>query len=167
MTPFHVVSGMNGAIMILPRDELRDNNGLSVRYDRAYYIGEQDFYLPRDAQGRYREFATGAAGMADMLRAMRTLTPTHVVFNGSAGALTGASALTAATGERVLFIHSQANRDSRPHLIGGHADLHWRGGSFSDPPATNLETWFGEGDRRRRCCISSGSRDCTCTSTTI
>ncbi len=23
----------------------------------------------------------------------------------------------------VLFIHSQANRDSRVHLIGGHADL--------------------------------------------
>jgi nitrite reductase (NO-forming) len=45
----------------------------------------------------------------------------------------------------VLYIHSQANRDSRPHLIGGHADLVWRGGSFRDTPATNLETWFVEG----------------------
>jgi nitrite reductase (NO-forming) len=145
MTPFHVVSGMNGAIMILPRDGLRDASGTPVRYDRAYYIGEQDFYLPRDAQGSYREYASPAAGMADMLRVMRALTPTHVVFNGSVGALTGTAALTATAGERVLFIHSQANRDSRPHLIGGHADLFWRGGSFSDRPATNLETWFVEG----------------------
>jgi nitrite reductase (NO-forming) len=67
------------------------------------------------------------------------------VFNGAMGALTGSAALTAATGERVLFIHSQANRDTRPHLIGGHADLFWPGGSFGDPPATNLETWLVPG----------------------
>ena len=76
---------------------------------------------------------------------METLTPTHVVFNGAVGALTGDNALTAKVGEKVLFIHSQANRDSRPHLIGGHGDLVWRGGSFSDKPATNLETWFVRG----------------------
>ena len=22
-----------------------------IRYDKAYYIGEQDFYVPRDAEG--------------------------------------------------------------------------------------------------------------------
>lgn len=145
MIPFHVVSGMNGAIMVLPRDGLRDAEGKPVRYDRAYYVGEQDFYLPRDAKGKYRQYPTPAAGMADMLEVMKTLTPTHVVFNGAVGALTGTAALTAKTGERVLFIHSQANRDTRPHLIGGHADLFWRGGSFADHPATNLETWFVEG----------------------
>ena len=42
----------------------------------------------------------------------------------------------------MLFIHSQANRDTRPHLIGGHGDYVWQGGSFADPPDTNLETWF-------------------------
>ena len=42
----------------------------------------------------------------------------------------------------MLFLHSQANRDSRPHLSGGHGDLVWNGGTFSDAPATNLETWF-------------------------
>jgi nitrite reductase (NO-forming) len=145
MIPFHVVSGMNGAIMILPRDGLRDAKGAPVRYDRAYYIGEQDYYLPRDAKGRYTEYPSPGAGMADMIEVMKTLTPTHIVFNGAVGALTGAGAMTATTGERVLFIHSEANRDSRPHLIGGHADRHWRGGSFSDPPATNLETWLVEG----------------------
>lgn len=145
MIPWHVVSGMNGAIMVLPRDGLKDAAGRRVTYDRAYYIGEQDLYIPRDAQGRFKSYPNPSAGMLDMLAAMRTLTPTHVVFNGAVGALTAANALTANVGERVLFIHSQSNRDSRPHLIGGHGDLVWRGGSFSDVPATDLETWFVEG----------------------
>jgi nitrite reductase (NO-forming) len=145
MIPFHVVSGMNGAIMVLPRGGLRDATGSPVTYDRAYYVGEQDYYLPRDTKGKYSVYPGPGAGMVDMMKVMRTLTPTHVVFNGSVGALTGNAALTAKVGERVLFIHSQANRDSRPHLIGGHADLQWRGGSFTDPPATNLETWLVEG----------------------
>ena len=142
MIPWHVVSGMNGAIMVLPRDGLKDAAGRSVAYDKAYYIGEQDFYLPRDASGKYKQYASPAAGMNDMLAVMKTLTPTHIVFNGAVGALTGANALTARVGERVLFVHSQANRDSRPHLIGGHGDFVWNGGSFSDVPATGLETWF-------------------------
>ena len=145
MIPWHVVSGMNGAIMVLPRDGLKDAAGKPVKYDQAYYIGEQDYYVPKDADGKYKEYSTLIEGMADTLEVMRTLTPTHVVFNGAIGALTGEHALTAKVGEKVLFIHSQANRDSRPHLIGGHADLMWRGGSFSDVPATNLETWFVEG----------------------
>ena len=80
-----------------------------------------------------------------MLEVMKTLTPTHVVFNGVVGALTGDKALTADVGDKVLFLHSQANRDSRPHLIGGHGDLVWTRGSFGDKPATNLETWFVPG----------------------
>ena len=131
--------------MVLPRDGLRGAEGKPVTYDKAYYIGEQDFYLPSDAQGKYKEYPSPLAGFGDMLEVMKTLTPTHVVFNGAVGALTGENALTAQVGDRVLFIHSQANRDSRPHLIGGHADLVWRGGSFGDTPATNLETWFVEG----------------------
>ncbi|MCZ6474311.1 MAG: copper-containing nitrite reductase, partial [SAR324 cluster bacterium] len=142
MIPLHVVSGMNGAIMVLPRDGLRDAAGNPVTYDRAYYIGEQDFYLPQAANGDYKAYNSPAEALGDTLRVMRTLTPTHVVFNGAVGALTGANALKATVGERVLFLHSQANRDSRPHLIGGHGDLVWNGGTFSDAPATNLETWF-------------------------
>lgn len=145
MIPWHVVSGMNGAIMVLPRDGLKDNAGRSISYDKAYYIGEQDFYLPRDASGKFRQYASPAAGMNDMLAVMKTLLPTHVVFNGAVGALTGPNALTAKVGERVLFVHSQANRDSRPHLIGGHGDFVWNGGSFADVPATGLETWFVAG----------------------
>jgi nitrite reductase (NO-forming) len=145
MIPWHVVSGMNGAIMVVPRDGLRDAEGHPVRYDKAYYIGEQDFYIPKDANGKYKEYATPMDDMEDKLEVMKTLTPTYEVFNGAVGALTGEHALTAKVGDRVLLIHSQANRDSRPHLIGGHADLVWQGGSFSDKPATNLETWFVAG----------------------
>jgi nitrite reductase (NO-forming) len=101
-----------------------------------------------------------------MLQVMQTLTPTHVVFNGAVGALTGDRALTAAVGDKVLFIHSQANRDSRPHLIGGHGDLVWRGGAFGDTPATGLETWFVAGAQRWPCCTNSDNRACMYTSAT-
>jgi len=145
MIPFHVVSGMNGAVMVLPRDGLTDGKGNQLSYDRAYYIGEQDFYIPRDDSGAFKKYATVAEGIADTMATMRTLTPSHVVFNGKVGALTGDDALKANVGETVLFIHSQANRDSRPHLIGGHGDYVWENGSFADAPATGLETWFIRG----------------------
>jgi len=142
MIPLHVVSGMSGAIMVLPREGLSDENGQPVSYDKAYFVGEQDYYIPKDENGEYKEYASPSAGFGDMLEVMKTLTPSHVVFNGAVGALTGDSAMTANVGEKVLLIHSQANRDTRPHLIGGHGDLVWQGGSFNDTPATNLETWF-------------------------
>lgn len=145
MIPFNTISGANGAIMVLPRDGLRDEKGRRVHYNRAYYIGEQDFYLPKDEKGNYKEYAQPAAGMADMLQVARGLIPTHVVFNGAVGAITGDNALQANVGEKVLFIHSQANRDTRPHLIGGHGELVWPGGSFNDTPMTNQETWFVPG----------------------
>jgi nitrite reductase (NO-forming) len=145
MVPIHVASGMNGAIMVLPRDGLKDAAGKVVKYDKAYYIGEQDFYIPKDSNGNYKKYNSPAESMGDMMTVLKTLTPTHVVFNGSVGALTGANALTAKVGERVLFIHSQSNRDSRPHLIGGHGDLVWNGGSFTNTPVADIETWFVAG----------------------
>ncbi len=141
MIPWHVVSGMNGAIMILPRDGLRDGAGNPLPYDRVYYIGEQDFYVPRDADGNFKEYETSGDAYDEMLAVMRTLTPTHEVFNGAVGALTGENAMTARVGERVLFLHSQANRDTRPHLIGGHGDYVWNTGKFRNPPEVDLETW--------------------------
>jgi nitrite reductase (NO-forming) len=142
MIPYHVVSGMNGAIMVLPRDGLKDRDGKSLPYDKVYYIGEQDFYVPKGEDGKYLEFDSPAAAMASTLAVMETNEPSHVVFNGAVGAITGENAMTAKVGETVLFVHSQANRDTRPHLIGGHGDYVWESGSFADPPATNLETWF-------------------------
>jgi nitrite reductase (NO-forming) len=142
MIPYHVVAGMNGAIMVLPRDGLKDKDGNSLRYDKAYYIGEQDFYVPIGTDGKYKEFDNPVVAMPDTLEVMKTNEPSHVVFNGAVGALTAENSLTANVGETVLFIHSQANRDTRPHLIGGHGDYVWQAGSFNDAPNTNLETWF-------------------------
>jgi nitrite reductase (NO-forming) len=141
MIPWHVVSGMNGAIMVLPREGLTDGAGKALKYDRVYYVGEQDFYVPRDADGNFIAYESAGDGYADMLEVMKTLTPTHEVFNGAVGALTGDNALTANVGETVLIIHSQANRDTRPHLIGGHGDHVWATGKFRNAPPVDLETW--------------------------
>lgn len=145
MIPYHVSHGMSGAVMVLPRDGLKDADGKPYKYDRAYFVGEQDFYIPRDTDGTYKKYENAGDDMADALDVMRTLTPTHEVFNGKVGALTGENAMKATVGETVLFIHAQATRDTRPHLIGGHGDLVWEAGSFNDKPDTNLETWLIRG----------------------
>jgi nitrite reductase (NO-forming) len=145
MIPWHVVSGMNGAIMVLPREGLKDGNGKPLRYDRIYYVGESDFYIPRDEKGKFKSYESLGDSYADVEATMRTLTPSHVVFNGKVGALTDKNAMTAKVGETVLIVHSQANRDTRPHLIGGHGDYVWESGKFSNAPETGLETWFVRG----------------------
>ena len=142
MIPYHVVHGMNGAIMVLPRDGLKGKDGKPIRYDRIYYIGEQDYYLAMDEDGEYKKYESAGEDYADSLEVMATLTPSHIVFNGAVGALTGANSLKAKVGETVMIVHSQANRDTRPHLIGGHGDHVWSTGSFTDDPQTGLETWF-------------------------
>ena len=141
MVPWHVVQGMNGAIMVLPRDGLKDKSGKPIKYDLAYYIGEQDFYIPQDDSGKYKKYPLPIASLNDTLEKMRTLIPTHIFFNGKQGALLGKNALKAKVGDTMLLIHSQANRHTFPHLIGGHADYVWADGNFGDKPLTNLESW--------------------------
>ena len=142
MVPWHVTAGMNGAIMVLPREGLQDGRGQALRYDRVYYVGEQDFYVPRGPDGKFKKYDSIGESYADIVQVMRTLTPTHVVFNGRVGGLTGNAAMNAKVGETVLIVHSQANRDTRPHLIGGHGDYVWATGKFRNPPERDLETWF-------------------------
>ncbi|MEK1930886.1 MAG: copper-containing nitrite reductase [Pararhizobium sp.] len=142
MVPWHVTSGMNGAIMVLPRGGLKDGQGNELTYDRVYFVGEQDFYVPKDADGKYKKYETAGDAYEDVLEVMRTLTPSHIVFNGAVGALTGDNALKAAVGEKVLIVHSQANRDTRPHLIGGHGNFVWATGKFHNVPDVDQETWF-------------------------
>lgn len=142
---WHVVAGMHGTIMVLPRDGLRDPDGNELPYDRVYTIGEFDLYIPKDENGKYKQYRNAAESYADTVDAMRTLIPTHVVFNGAVGSLTGTNAMKANVGETVLFIHSQANRDTRPHLIGGHGDWVWELGKFDNAPEAGLETWFIRG----------------------
>lgn len=145
MIPWHVASGMAGTIMVLPREGLSDHNGNPVKYDRVYYIGENEFYIPKDENGDYIRYEDVGESYPDTLEVMNGLIPSHVVFNGAVGALTGENAMKAKQGEKVLFVHSQANRDSRPHLIGGHGDLVWEAGKFNNVPDRDLETWFIRG----------------------
>lgn len=142
MIPWHVVHGMNGAVVILPRDGLKDGDGQPIRYDRAYYIGEQDYYLPKDEDGNYKRYPNPIASFPDDIEVMKGLKPTHIPFGGTVGALTGENAMKANVGETVLFVHSQANRQSYPHLIGGHGDYVWERGNFDDPPQRGLESWI-------------------------
>ncbi|MDO5103777.1 MAG: copper-containing nitrite reductase [Lautropia sp.] len=141
MIPWHVVHGMNGAITVLPKGGLKDKNGKPIKYDRAYYIGEQDFYLPKDEEGNYKRYKTAGESMADDKEVMDKLIPTHVVFGERKGAYTGENAMTAKVGETVMIYHSQANRQSYPHLIGGHGDYVWERGNLADPPLQDLESW--------------------------
>ncbi len=142
MVPWHVTAGMNGAITVLPRDGLKDHKGNDLPYDKVYYVGEQDFYVPKDADGNYKKYESAGDAYSDVLEVMNTLTPSHIVFNGAVGTLTGDNAMTAEVGDRVLILHSQANRDTRPHLIGGHGDYVWATGKFANPPELDQETWF-------------------------
>lgn len=142
MIAWHVVSGMTGAIMVLPRDGLKNHEGKPVTYDKLFYVGENDLYIPRNENGNFKTYESLGESYADTLDVMKGLIPSHVVFNGRVGALTGANALTANVGETVLFVHNSCNRDTRPHLIGGHADLFWPGGGFANPPQRDFETWF-------------------------
>ena len=69
MIPYHVTHGMNGAIMVLPRDGLKDAQGNPLRYDSIAYFGEQDYYLPKDEKGDYRTYEAAGDDYADSLEA--------------------------------------------------------------------------------------------------
>ncbi|MGH8816455.1 MAG: copper-containing nitrite reductase, partial [Achromobacter pestifer] len=73
MVPWHVVSGMSGTLMVLPRDGLKDPQGKPLHYDRAYTIGEFDLYIPKDENGKYKEYATLAESYGDTVEVMRKL----------------------------------------------------------------------------------------------
>lgn len=145
MTPYHVTHGMTGMILVLPREGLTDDQGKPLVYDKAYYIGETDFYVPRDKNGDFKRYSRAGEDLTDWIASMKTLTPSHIVFNGRVGALTGKNAMTANVGDNVMFFHMSGNRDTRPHLIGGHADYAWETGSFASPPLKDLQTWFVRG----------------------
>lgn len=86
---FHASSGALGGA-----DLTKVNSGEEVvlrfkatkpRYDRAYYIGEQDYYIPRDESGAYKRYRLPAEAMGETIEVMQGLIPTHVVFNGRVG----------------------------------------------------------------------------------
>jgi nitrite reductase (NO-forming) len=141
MVPYHVVTGGNGALLVLPREGLRDGYGNPIHYDRAIYVGEQDYYVPKNSDGTWMRSKNFAEQMEPMLEVMDGLVPTHIVFNGKTGSLTRDIRLEAKVGETLLMLHSQANYPSWPHLIGGHGDWVWPYAKFNNRPDEGLESW--------------------------
>ena len=145
MIPWHIMAGMSGVVMVLPRDGLKDGEGRPLHYDRIYYIGEQAFYVPRDKDGKFKTYPSHADAFSDTMDLMHGLVPTHVVYNGRVGSLTGKNALSARVGENVLIVHSSTDRDTRVHIVGGHGDYLWEMGKFNNPPTVDGESWFVRG----------------------
>jgi len=142
MIPWHIMAGMSGLIMVLPRDGLKDREGRPLHYDRIYDIGEQAFYVPRGKDGKFKTYASHADAFSDTMELMHGLVPTHVVYNGRVGALTGKNALPAKVGENVLIVHTSTDRDTRVHIVGGHGDYLWEMGKFNNRPTVDAESWF-------------------------
>ena len=101
----HIANGMYGLILVEPPE------GLSP-VDHEYYVMQGDFYTT----GKYRQKGLQPF---DMDKAIDEK-PTYVLFNGKEGALTGDSALTAKTNEKVrLFVgNGGPNLVSSFHVIG-------------------------------------------------
>ena len=102
--PMHIANGMYGLILVEPK-------GGMPKVDKEFYVMQSEFYAKPGAAGQPHtlDMEKGAAEQ-----------PTHVVFNGSVGALTGDKALQAKVGETVrLFVgNGGPNLVSSFHVIG-------------------------------------------------
>jgi len=121
----HIANGMYGLILVEPPQGL-------PKVDHEYYVMQGDFYT----NGSYH--AKGHQSF-DMQKAIDEQ-PTYVLFNGREGALTGANALTAKTGQTVrLFVgNGGPNLLSSFHVIGEIFDKVWLDGF--DHPMENMQT---------------------------
>lgn len=125
--PSHIANGMYGLILVEPRE------GLS-RVDHEFYVMQGDFYT----KGPY-----GQKGHQEFDVAKLTAeTPTYVVFNGRAGALTGDAALKTRAGDRIriFFGNGGPNMISSFHLIGGIFDRLYPEGDLASKPHRNVQT---------------------------
>jgi nitrite reductase (NO-forming) len=102
--PMHIANGMYGLILVEPQGGL-------PKVDREFYVMQSEFYAKPGVDGKPHTL--------DMERGADER-PTHVVFNGAVGALTGDNALQAKVGESVrLFVgNGGPNLVSSFHVIG-------------------------------------------------
>lgn len=101
----HIANGMYGLIYVQPEKAL-------PKVDHEYYIVQGDFYTDK---------AFGVKGVANFsMKNAIDEHPSYVVFNGSAGSLTGDNAIKAKVGETVrLFVgNGGPNLVSSFHVIG-------------------------------------------------
>ena len=100
----HISNGMYGLILVQPREGM-------PAVDREVYVMQSEFYTKPGANGNPHtlDMDKGAAEQ-----------PTHVVFNGAVGSLTGDKALQVNVGESIrLFVgNGGPNLVSSFHVIG-------------------------------------------------
>ncbi len=115
--PMHIGNGMYGLILVEPKEGM-------PKVDREFYVMQSEFYAkPGENGGPHTiDMEKGAAEE-----------PTHVVFNGAVGALTGDKSLQANVGESIrLFIgNAGPNLASSFHVVGEVFDnVYGEGGSM-------------------------------------
>ena len=114
----HIGNGMYGLIVVEPE-------GGYPEVDQEFYIVQGDFYTPGD-------FGEKGLQAFDMQRAIDE-DPSYVVFNGSAGAISGDNALSADVGDTIrLWVgNGGPNLVSSFHVIGEIFDrVHVEGGDM-------------------------------------
>ena len=122
----HVANGMYGLILVEPKE------GMS-KVDHEYYVMQGDFYT----QGKNGEQGLQSFSMSKAIDEK----PEYVVFNGSAGSLTGENSLQAKKDETVrLYVGvGGPNLTSSFHVIGEIFDNLYQEGNTSTP-VHNVQT---------------------------
>jgi len=120
--PQHISSGMYGMILIEPEGGL-------PKVDKEFYVMQGDMYV--DGAGPEKDFS---------IDKMMAEQPTHVVMNGSAGALAG-NPMKVKVGDdvRIFFGVGGPNLTSSFHAIGTIFDKVWAEGNTGSPEL-NVQT---------------------------
>ncbi|MCZ7569089.1 MAG: copper-containing nitrite reductase [Ardenticatenaceae bacterium] len=128
MVAHHIANGMYGMILVEPE------GGLPA-VDREFYVMQGEIYTQGHLGDKgHQEFSE---------EKLLDETPTYLVFNGAAVALTGdAHALHAKTGEtvRIFFGVGGPNKTSSFHVIGEIFDRVYNLASLTAEPLTDVQT---------------------------
>jgi nitrite reductase (NO-forming) len=162
-TMYATLSGLSGAMMVNPRGGRRAFGHPIQTVDKMFVLGEQEFYVPHTTNPDLKRvwdstYTDIDALKDDTLALMLAGPPTHLCFNAHVprynperkknevrrGFFTAGveDTLQFEHGDNIAMINLVASRFSSPHLIGGHADLCWLGGSFSNHPVLDQESWY-------------------------
>ncbi|MEX2587379.1 MAG: plastocyanin/azurin family copper-binding protein [Actinomycetota bacterium] len=119
--PAHIAHGMSGGILVDPATPLPE-------VDHEWYMVQSEYYVAGDG-GLDRNAVTDE-------------NPSHVVFNGAVGALTGDNALQMQVGEsaRIYFVNAGLNLISSFHPIGSHWDAVYPEGALLNEPIRGSQT---------------------------
>jgi nitrite reductase (NO-forming) len=123
--PEHIANGMYGAILVEPVGGLK-------HVDKEFYVVQSEFYTKDGKKGETLEFSF-ENGLAEH--------PSHVVFNGMAGALIK-NPLKAKVGDtiRMFYINAGPNHVASWHIIGEIFDRVYPEGSLTTAPLEGLQT---------------------------